>query len=177
MRGGGSDNKIGYAVAARSFSISSPIYSPPLLNPAAYPRVVIPPPRIAPTYLPRAELPPSDTAKANRGASSIYLTPIAPCANINLNALKVLISTAGGPPHQSLASCNLFHTNLPVRSCHIMPQFHHNLMGIRLLCNHDCRVVFEKKYVTVYLRDDNVFFRRWREPNGTKLWRFSLIPK
>ena len=107
----------------------------------------------------------------------IYLMPKAPCKNINPNALKVLIGTSGGPPHQSSVSCNLLHTNLPVTSGHIMPQFHHNLMGIGPLCDHDCRVIFEKKYVTVYLRDDNVFLRGCREPKGANLWRFALRPR
>ena len=107
--------------------------------------MAIPPPRIAPSDLPPAELPQSDTEIANTGARSIYLTPKAPCENINHNARKVLVGTTSRPPHQSSASCNLFHTNLPVTSGHIIPQFHHNLMGIGTLCDHDCRVIFEKK--------------------------------
>ena len=39
------------------------------------------------------------------------------------------------------------HTNLPVTSSHIIPQLHHNLMGIGSLCDHDCRVVFEKNFL------------------------------
>ena len=174
---GGSDNKISYAVAANYFCIPGPICSPPLVIPASSPRVVIPPPRIAPTYLPPEDLPPSDTAISDIGARLIYLTPKALCANINPKAPKVLVGTSGGPLHQSLASCNLLHTNLPVTSGNIIPQFYHNLMGIRPLYDHGCRVVFEKKSVTVYLWDDDVLLRGWRDPKGAKLWRFALRPK
>ena len=111
------------------------------------------------------------------GGRSIYLTPKAPCANINPNSLKVLTSTADGLPHQSSALCNLLHTNLRVTSGHIIPQFHHKLMGIGPLCDHICRVLFEKKPVTVYSRDNNVLLRRLRELKGAKLWRFTICLK
>ena len=58
-----------------------------------------------------------------------------------------------------------------------MPSFHHNLMGIRPLCDHDCRVLFERKAVTVFAQDGNVLLRGWREKTGSKLWRFSLKPR
>ena len=69
--GGGSENKLGYTVATKYFSISSPIYSPPLVIPAASPRVVIQFPRIATTDLPLTELTTSDTEIADTGARSI----------------------------------------------------------------------------------------------------------
>ena len=50
-------------------------------------------------------------------------------------------------------------------------------MSIGPVCDHDCRVVFEKEYVTVYLQDNNVLLRGWRDPKGAKLWIFSLQPK
>jgi hypothetical protein len=58
-----------------------------------------------------------------------------------------------------------------------MPSFHHNLMGIGPLCDHDCRVLFERKAVTVFAQDGNVLLRGWREKTGSKLWRFSLKPR
>ena len=56
-----------------------------------------------------------------------------------------------------------------------MPSFHHNLMGIGPLCDHDCRVLFERKAVTVFSQYGNVVLRGWREKTGAKLWRFSLM--
>ena len=35
----------------------------------------------------------------------------------------------------------------------MMPNFHHNLMGIGPLCDHRCRVVFGKTNVTIFSKD------------------------
>ena len=101
---------------------------------------------IASTDPPSEVLPPSESAIADTGASGFYLILKAPCANINPAAVKILVNTSGGLPHQSSASCNLLLPNLPVCSGHIMPQLHHNLMGIGPLCDHNCRVVFAKNH-------------------------------
>ena len=58
-----------------------------------------------------------------------------------------------------------------------MKSFHHNLMGIGPLCDHNCGVLFERKAVTVFAQDGNVLLRGWREKTGAKLWRFSLKPR
>ena len=50
-------------------------------------------------------------------------------------------------------------------------------MGIGPLRDHKCRVVFDKKYVTVYSWDDDILLRGWQEPKGAKLWIFALRPK
>ena len=125
----------------------------------------------------KAPIPDLDSAIADTGATSIYLTPRAPCDNINTNALKILVGTAGGPPLTSSASCDPLLPNLPHIYGHIMPQFHHNLMGIGTLCDHGCRVLCENKTVTVYLRDDDILLRGWREPCGAILWQFALRPQ
>ena len=58
-----------------------------------------------------------------------------------------------------------------------MPNLHHNLMGIGKLCDHDCKVLFEKTAVTVFSQDNVVILRGWSELTGAKLCRFSLLPK
>ena len=58
-----------------------------------------------------------------------------------------------------------------------MPNFRHNLMGIGPLCNHSCRVLFGKTYVTVFSKDGTIILRGWSDFSGAKLWRFSLRPK
>ena len=50
-------------------------------------------------------------------------------------------------------------------------------MGIGPLCNHSCRIVFEKNTVTVFSPENDVLLRGWRKKNGAKLWRFALHPK
>ena len=155
-------NKISCAVAANSFSLPVPTYSPP--------------PNLPPNHGDslenllncKAPIPNLDSAISDTGATSIYLTPKAPCANINPNAPKILVGTAGRPPLTASDSCNLLLSNLPHISGHRMPQFHHNLMGIGPLCDHGCRVLFEKKTVTVYLQDDDVLLCGWREPRGSR---------
>ena len=69
------------------------------------------------------------TAIADTGASHLYLTPNTPCSNVDPNALQVVVSTAGGPPHQSTATANI-DLPLPVTTGYMIPNFHHNLMGI-----------------------------------------------
>ena len=128
----------------------------------------IPPPNLPPTrgrgdilenFLNcKAPIPDLESDISDTGATSIYLTPKAPCTNTNPNAPKILVGTAGGPPLISSTSCDLLLPNLPHISGHIMPQFHHNIMGIGPLCDHGCRVLFEKNTVTVYSRDENVLF-------------------
>ena len=58
----------------------------------------------------------------------------------------------------------------------MMPNFHHDLMGIGPLCDHGCCVVFEQTKVTVFSKDSTELLRGWRETTGSKLWRFSLRP-
>ena len=57
-----------------------------------------------------------------------------------------------------------------------MPNFHNNLMGIGPLCDHGCRIVFEKTKVTIFSKDSTELLRGWRETTGYKLWRFSPRP-
>ena len=58
----------------------------------------------------------------------------------------------------------------------MMPNFHHNMMGIGPLCYHGCRVVFEQTKVAIFSKDSTELLRGWRETTGFKLWRFSLRP-
>ena len=51
-----------------------------------------------------------------------------------------------------------------------MSSFHHNLMGVGMICDHNHRVLFEKKVVTVFSQDNNVLLRSRRKKGGVKLW-------
>ena len=110
-------------------------------------------PIFPPSSICRPTLPPnithSYTAIADTGDSGIYLTPKAPCAKINSTAPQVVVGTSGGPPHRSSASCDV-KLPIPVTKGHLMPNSHNNLMGIGLLCDHGCRILFEKTSVTVF---------------------------
>ena len=80
-------------------------------------------------------------------------------------------------PHRSLASCDVSLAQLMFVVGHIMTSFHHNLMWIGLLCDHDYRALFKNKAVTVFSQDGNVLLRNWRKKVGAKLWVLSLCPK
>ena len=120
---------------------------------------------------------PKDSAIADTSSSGHYLTPNTPCANVNPSALCVLVGTAGGPPQRSSASCNLLPSSLPTTAAHIMPQLHHNLMGIGPLCDHGCCVLFEETAVTVFSKNNTVLLKGHRKQFGAKLWRLYLHPK
>ena len=94
--------------------------------------------------IPPPILPSSGTAIDNTSTSGFYLTPSAPCANIKPAVSQILVGTAGGPPHQSYAPCDLPLPSLTVSSGHMIPNVHNNLMGIGKLCDHDCQVMFKK---------------------------------
>jgi hypothetical protein len=115
------------------------------------------------------------TAIADTGASDFYLTPAAPVININPTAAKVTVGDAAGTKHRSSAQADI-QLNLPVRNAKIMPSFQHNLLGIGKLCDNGCKVGFDKAAVTVYAQDGTSLLQGWREPDGAKLWRFSLLP-
>jgi hypothetical protein len=59
---------------------------------------------------------------------------------------------------------------------HIMPGFQHSLLGIGIMCDKDCKVLFTKRRVTIYDKNDTPFLTGWRELTGSKLWRISLQP-
>ena len=59
---------------------------------------------------------------------------------------------------------------LPVTTGYMIPNFHHNLMGIGPLCDHGCRVVFGKTKVTIFSKDSTEMLRGWHETPGSKLW-------
>ena len=114
--------------------------SSPGCRPTPTPNIVLPSPAAAPS----PEILESETEIADTGASHLYVTPNAPCANIDPRALQVVVGTAGGPPHRSAATVNV-DLPLPVTTGYMMPNLHHNLMEIGPLCDHWCRVVFEKQ--------------------------------
>ena len=59
-----------------------------------------------------------------------------------------------------------------------MPTFQHNLLGIGKLCDHSCKVLFDRNAVTVFSKyNKNILLKGWRDTTGAKLWRFSLRPE
>ena len=57
-----------------------------------------------------------------------------------------------------------------------MTKFNHNLIGIGPLCDHDCRVIFDKMAVKAFSKKNTLLLRGHRKTTGAKLWRLSLRP-
>ena len=60
---------------------------------------------------------------------------------------------------------------------HIMTGFQHSLLGIGIMCDKDCRVLFIKRRIITCNKRGKPFLTRWRELTGSKLWRVSLRPE
>ena len=92
-------------------------------------------------------------AIVDSGASGIYLTPEVPKNQVNWSAPDIQVGTASVQPKISSASCKLDLPGLPKdlpTSGHVMPGFHHNLLGIGEFCDTDCKVLFTKTRVTIF---------------------------
>ena len=113
--------------------------------------------------------PSSNTAIAVTGDSGFYLTPKVSCANINSSALTIVFDTVRSALPRSSTPCNLLVSQLSTTPGPIMPNFHHNLMDIGSLWNHDCRVLFKETAFTVFAKDNPILLRGQREPTGSKL--------
>ena len=115
-----------------------------------------------------------ETVIVDSGASGIYLTPTATFTDINTAAPNINVVTASGTRYTTSSSCNLQLPTIPVRGGHILPGFQHNLLGIGPLCNRGCKVIYDKHVVHILDETSKVLLQGWREPTGTRLWRFSL---
>ena len=112
------------------------------------------------------------------GASGIYLMPEAPKKQVNWSATDIQVGTESGQPQTSSASCKidlLGHPKYLPTSGHVMPGFHHNPMGIGEFCDADCKLLFTKTSVTIFYKKGEPVITVWRDNNGPKLWKISLL--
>ena len=87
-------------------------------------------------------------AIVDSGASGVYLTPEAPKKQVNWYSPAIQVGTASGQPYTSSASYKLDLPGLPKdlpTLGHVMPSFHHNLMGIGEFCDANFKVLFKNK--------------------------------
>jgi len=114
------------------------------------------------------------------GVSDIFLMTGAPLVDVDKTVPKVSVCTAAGQPESSSATCKLARPDLPddvPTSGYVMPGFHHNLLGIGKFCDAECKVLFTKTTVTIFNKDAVPVLTGWREADGAKLWRMSLLPE
>ena len=57
-----------------------------------------------------------------------------------------------------------------------MPIFQENLIGIRPIYDTDYSVTFTKNAVIIYIPKGHTVLTGWREAEGPRLWRMSLLP-
>ena len=57
-----------------------------------------------------------------------------------------------------------------------MPGFQENLIGIGKICDADYSVTFTKDSVIIYSPKGHTVLTGWREAEGPRLWRMSLLP-
>ena len=118
-----------------------------------------------------------DTEIVDLGASGWYFTPDTPVSKVDAQDPTIRVGTATGQPQVSAASCELPIKGIPAGMFdHIMPSFRHNLLGIGVLCDKDCKVIFTKRSVIIYEKDNKPFLTGWRETDRAKLCRISLKP-
>ena len=112
-------------------------------------------------------------------ASGIYLTPEAPKNQVNWSSPDIQLGTASGQTQTPSASCKLDMPGLPKHlptSGHVMPGFHHNLLGFGVFCDADCKFLFTKTSVTIFDKKREPVIVGWRDNNGPKSWNISLLP-
>ena len=94
-------------------------------------------------------------AIVDSGACRVYLNPEAPKKQFNWSAPDIQVGTESGQPQTSSASCKLDLPGLPKyppTSGHVLPGFHHNLLGIGGFFDIDCKVLFTKTSVFMHRR-------------------------
>ena len=79
--------------------------------------------------------------------------------DINPSAPKVRVGTAADRQLQELtARCRIPLNGMPVDLfSHIMPGFQQSLLGIGIMCDKDCRVLFTKRRILVYDKRGKLF--------------------
>ena len=118
-----------------------------------------------------------DTAIVNLGVSVWYFTPDAPLSKLDSQAPTIRVGTGIGQPQVSAASCELPIKGIPSGMFgHIIPSFRHNLLGIGVIFEKDCKFLFTKRSVIIYEKDNKPFLIGWKETDRAKLWCISLKP-
>ena len=97
------------------------------------------------------------------GASGFYVIPGAPVSDIDPSAPRVRLGTAAaGQLQESTARCRIPIKGMPSDLfAHIMPGFQHSLLGIGIMCDKDCKVLFTKRRVTIYDKNGTPFLTGW----------------
>ena len=100
-------------------------------------------------------------------------------SDIDPSAPRVRVGTAAaGHSQESPAHCKIPLKGIPSNLfAHTMPGSQHSLLGIGIMCDKDCNVLFTKRRVIIHDKDGKPFLNEWRELTGLKPWHVSLQSK
>ena len=136
-------------------------------------------------YRPTLDIPLTSSQKipatgiVESGATDIYFSTDSPIVNVDLSSPTVKVGTATGQTQQSTGTGDLnlpqIPSGLPITG-HIMPGFHHTLIGVGPLCDADCTFTLTREAVIVRDMRSTPVLTGWHENSGPRLWRIALQP-
>ncbi len=115
-------------------------------------------------------------AIADTGATSFFLTKIAPCQNKQRAVNPITVKLPDGRTIKSTHICNIIIPGLPtILTEHIMPDMTtSSLFGIRILCKVGCKVLFDDdKCQAIY--NSKVILTGYKDPISN-LWTLPILP-
>ena len=113
------------------------------------------------------------------GASLYFITKNAPKHNMDPTARRIRVSTAPGQIINSESTCDNSIPWLPsnfITTCHVMPGFQENLVGMCTMWDAVYTVTLTKNEVTIYSPTGTPIITGCREYIVPCLWRMSLLP-
>ena len=121
------------------------------------------------------ELIDNSKAFADTGATAIFVMENVPVDNKRAAMKPLTINLPDGTKVKSTHECDITIPGLPrVLTGHIVPQLKiASLIGIRVLCEAGCQVIFDKKHCDVLYNGINIL-RGYKDP-GTDLWTLPII--
>jgi hypothetical protein len=113
-------------------------------------------------------------AIADTGATSIFIMKGTPIKNIRPASKQLTINLPGGSQVKSTHLWDITIQGLPiVLTGHIVPKLLiTSLIGIRVLCEAGCKLVFTKNYCNVIY--NNKVILRWMKDPSTNVWTLPL---
>ena len=98
-------------------------------------------------------------AIADTGATSIFIMEGTPCENLQPAIRPLTINLPDGMKVKSTHTCNISIPGLPmVLVGHVVPKLSITLLiGIRVLCDAGCEVVFTEKIATYGIKEQKLF--------------------
>ena len=113
------------------------------------------------------------------GATHLYIDSNAPHGPLDTSAATIKVGTANGQVAASAAKATLHIPQLAAdfpTMGYIMPASTNTLIGVGLICDANCTVLFKKKDVTVLSPEGKPILQEWREKKLPRLWRFDIKP-